>query len=196
MGWLDALERSMMASECDRESIPVPIRSADHRGPGCEEPSGLAPPSGRRVAVDQRRIKSTEYAAHSCISMKEASASSANRSDEFFRKGYRHRWFFPHTVRYLPKGGPDGFKIARWMLGDVTPDQMWELVIHAGHSVAGQFPGELFFDDDVVWHQQQFGRPGQIATANLVVRGPSCLRWCTSPMSCSVSRGGDRSRRK
>ena len=96
---------------------------------------------------------------------------TSNRSNEFFRKGYRHRWFFPHTVRYVPKCGPDGFKIARWMLGDVNPDQMWELAIHAAPSVAGQFPSELFFDDDIVWHQQQFGRPGQIATANLVVRG-------------------------
>ena len=97
---------------------------------------------------------------------------SPERCDEFVRKGYRQRWFFPHTVRYLPKCGPDGFKIARWMLGEVSPDQLWELVVHAAPSVAGEFPDELFFDDDIVWHQQQFGRPGQIATANLVVRGP------------------------
>jgi hypothetical protein len=94
-----------------------------------------------------------------------------DRCDEFVRKGYRQRWFFPHTVRYLPKCGPDGFKIARWMCGEVSPDQLWELVIHAAPSLAGQFPSELFFDDDIVWHQQQFGRSGQIATANLVVRG-------------------------
>ena len=96
---------------------------------------------------------------------------SADRCDEFVRKGYHKRWFFPHTVRYIPKGGPDGFKIARWMCGDVRPDQMWELVLHAAPSIATQFPADLFFDDDIVWHQQQFGRPGQIATANLVVKG-------------------------
>jgi hypothetical protein len=94
-----------------------------------------------------------------------------DRSDEFVRKGYRERWFFPHTVRYLPKCGPDGFKIARWMLGEVSPDQLWELVIHIAPSLVSQFPGDLFFDDDIIWHQQQFGRPGQIATANLVVKG-------------------------
>ena len=94
-----------------------------------------------------------------------------DRCDEFVRKGYRQRWFFPHTVRYLPKCGPDGFKIARWMCGEVSPDQLWELVLHAAPSIAGQFPSGLFFDDDIVWHQQQFGRSGQIATANLVVRG-------------------------
>lgn len=96
---------------------------------------------------------------------------TSDRCDEFVRKGYRERWFFPHTVRYLPKCGPDGFKIARWMCGDVSPGQLWELVIHAAPSLAGQFPSDLFFDDDIVWHQQQFGRSGQIATANLVVRG-------------------------
>ena len=96
---------------------------------------------------------------------------TAERSDEFVRKGYRQRWFFPHTVRYLPKCGPDGLKIAQWMCGDVSPDQLWEVVVHAAPSLAAQFPRELFFDDDIVWHQQQFGRPGQIATANLVVRG-------------------------
>lgn len=93
------------------------------------------------------------------------------RRDEFVGKGYRQRWFFPHTIRYLPKCGPDGFKIARWMLGDVRPDQMWEIVLHAAPSLVSQFPADLFFDDEIVWHQQQLGRPGQIATANLVVRG-------------------------
>ncbi len=97
---------------------------------------------------------------------------TADRCDEFLRKGYRQRWFFPHTVRYLPKCGPDGFRIARWMCGDVNPDQLWELVLYAAPSIAAQFPADLFFDDDIAWHQQQFSRPGQIATANLVVRGP------------------------
>ena len=96
---------------------------------------------------------------------------TADRAGEFVGKGYHQRWFFPHTVRYLPKCGPDGFKIAQWMLGDVSPGQHWELVIHAAPSLVEQFPPELFFDDDIVWHQQQLGRPGQVATANLVVQG-------------------------
>jgi hypothetical protein len=96
---------------------------------------------------------------------------SPERCDEFVSKGYRQRWFFPHVVRYLPKCGPDGFKIARWMLGDVSPAQMCELVIHAAPSLAAQFPAELFLDDEIVWHQQQFGHHGQVATGNLLVRG-------------------------
>ena len=117
-------------------------------------------------------LRSRADAAHSSDSMKESfGIITPDRCDEFVRKGYRQRWFFPHTVRYLPKCGPDGFKLARWMCGDVSPGQMWELVIHAAPSLAGEFPSELFFDDDIVWHQQQFGLSGQIATANLVVRG-------------------------
>jgi hypothetical protein len=104
--------------------------------------------------------------------MKESFGSiTPARCEEFVRNGYHQRWFFPHVVRYLPKCGPDAFKIARWMCGDVHPDQMWELVLYADPSLAAQFPGELFFDDDIVWHQQQLGRPGQIATANLFVKG-------------------------
>ena len=34
-----------------------------------------------------------------------------------------------------------------------------------------EFPRELFFDDDLIWHRQQFGRPGQVATASLVLDG-------------------------
>ncbi len=93
------------------------------------------------------------------------------RCSEFVRKGYQQRCFFPHTIRYLPKCGPDGFRIARWMCGNVKPDQIWEVVIHAAPSLEAEFPRDLFFDDDIVWHQQQFGRPGQVATANLVVEG-------------------------
>ena len=36
--------------------------------------------------------------------------------------------------------------------------------------VIAEFPEDLFFDPELIWHQQHFGRPGQIATANLVVR--------------------------
>ena len=33
------------------------------------------------------------------------------------------------------------------------------------------FPNDLFFDNDIVWHQEHFGKPGQIATANLIIDG-------------------------
>lgn len=47
---------------------------------------------------------------------------------------------------------------------------MWELVLYADSSILAEFPRDLFFDE-LIWHQQQFGRPGQVATASLVVAG-------------------------
>lgn len=54
---------------------------------------------------------------------------------------------------------------------DVGPDQVWELVLYALPPARDEFPPDLFFDDDIAWHQQQFGLPGHVATAALVVRG-------------------------
>jgi peptidoglycan/xylan/chitin deacetylase (PgdA/CDA1 family) len=94
------------------------------------------------------------------------------RRDEFVAHGHLARHFFPHRVVRLPKGGPDGLKLARGMCGsDVVAAQLWELVLYALPPALDEFPAELFFDDDIVWHQQQFGLPGQVATATLVEDG-------------------------
>jgi hypothetical protein len=58
------------------------------------------------------------------------------------------------------------------MCGIDDPAAMWEIVLYAGPEALAEFPSDLFFDDDLIWHQQQFGRPGQVATASLVVNGP------------------------
>src|ERR1044071_1544462 len=94
---------------------------------------------------------------------------SAERIEEFFQKGYKKKYFFPHKIYYLPKCGPDGFKLAKWMHGNCNLNQMWEVVIYADKPTVAEFPQELYFDDDLVWHQQQFGKAGQIATANLLL---------------------------
>ena len=39
--------------------------------------------------------------------------------------------------------------------------------------VIDEFAQALFFDDDVIWHQQQFGKSSQVATANLMRAGDS-----------------------
>ena len=96
---------------------------------------------------------------------------SEDRTEEFLRKGYKKRHFFPHKIYYLRKCGPDGFKLANWMRGQCNLDQLWEIVIYADSPVIDEFPQALFFDDDVVWHQQQFGKSGQVASANLVRAG-------------------------
>ncbi len=88
---------------------------------------------------------------------------------EFLYKGYKQRYFFPHRIYYLPKCGPDGFKLAHRMFGESDPNKLWEVVLYATGPVIDKFPKELFFNDDLIWHQQQFGKIGQIATANLRV---------------------------
>jgi len=47
------------------------------------------------------------------------------------------------------------------MQGQCNLDQLWEIVIYADSPVIDEFPQALFFDDDVIWHQQQFGKSGQ-----------------------------------
>lgn len=93
-----------------------------------------------------------------------------DRLPEFLAKGYKQRHLFPHRLYYLPKCGPDAFQIASARWSDSDPEQMWELVLYADRSVTKHFPNELFFDDDVIWHRQHFGKVGQVASANLIVR--------------------------
>jgi hypothetical protein len=94
------------------------------------------------------------------------------RAHELVARGHRQRHVFPHRVVRLPKPGPDGYKLAERMCGPVVLDELWELVLYALPPVLDEFPPDVFFDDDLVWHQQQFGLPGQVATVNLVERPP------------------------
>jgi hypothetical protein len=93
------------------------------------------------------------------------------RQGEAVSKGYHLRHFFPHRFYYLPKCGPDGFKLAQWMCGTSDPSACWEIVLYATPPVTDEFPPDLFFDDDLVWHQQHFGRNGHVASVDLVVDG-------------------------
>jgi hypothetical protein len=92
------------------------------------------------------------------------------REAEFLSKGIAKRYFFPHRTYYLPKCGPDGLKLALRMCGHAALDRMWEVVIYALSPVVDRFSSELFFDKELIWHEQQFGKKGQIATASLLVR--------------------------
>ncbi len=96
---------------------------------------------------------------------------SSERKEEFFNKGFKKSHFFPHKTYYLPKPGPDGYKIASQIFGNINPAEMVEVVLYAVSPALDEFPKDLFFDDDLVWHQQQFGRKGQIATVSLLVDG-------------------------
>jgi hypothetical protein len=94
------------------------------------------------------------------------------RRPEFTVRGYKERHFFPHRVVRLRKNGPDGYRLAREMCGSVSLDEAWEIVLYALPPVLDEFPADVFFDDDIVWHQQQFGLPGHVAVANLVEKHP------------------------
>jgi hypothetical protein len=94
------------------------------------------------------------------------------RKRELVERGHKERHVFPHRVVRLPKPGPDGYKLAERMCGPVSLGDLWELVLYALPPVLDEFPADVFFDDDVVWHQQQFGLPGQVATVNLVEQPP------------------------
>ncbi len=92
------------------------------------------------------------------------------RADEFLRKGGKSRHFFPHRVYYLAKAGPDALKLSHRMCEEGDPNKQWEVILNSAPHLIDEFPRSLFFDDDIVWHQQQFGQMGHIAFAYLVIR--------------------------
>jgi hypothetical protein len=121
-----------------------------------------------------------------------AAASSAfheiapDRVEEWIARGHNRRHFFAHRAYRLPKCGPDGFLLAERMTGHDDPAAMREILLHADPATLDEFPAELFFDDDVIWHQQQFGLPGHVATASLVLDRDTV--WTTVHVSDLVQR--------
>jgi hypothetical protein len=114
----------------------------------------------------------------------------AGRAAEFVQRGHRLREFFPHRAAVLRKPGPDGLLSIRAMAGAGEPAELRELVLWAEPALAAEFPRDVFFDPDVVWHQQHFGRAGQVATADLRVDGGRI--WTTNHLSDLVQRIGRR----
>jgi hypothetical protein len=91
----------------------------------------------------------------------------------FVAAGYKRQHLFPHRFYYLPKCGPDGFKVARWMGASIDLKQHWQIVLLASAPNVDLFPPELFYDSRLIWHQQHFYRPGLVAWVNLFVEGPT-----------------------
>ena len=94
----------------------------------------------------------------------------AERADEWEEKGHKRRHFFAHRLFQLPKCGPDGYKVAERMCGEQELDHHWQLLLYADPALVERFPRALFFDDDLIWHGQHFGRPGQVASATVLIR--------------------------
>ena len=57
------------------------------------------------------------------------------------------------------------------MCGGCSLDSLWEIVLYADETLIAAFPRDLFFDDDLLWHQQHLGRAGQVAAVDIVLRG-------------------------
>ncbi len=94
-----------------------------------------------------------------------------SRLAEFRATGLAQRHMFPHDLIVVPKGGPDGLKLAVRMCGIADPARLREVLLFAGPEVGADLPESLFFDDEIVWHQQHLGRRGHFASANLVLDG-------------------------
>jgi hypothetical protein len=73
-------------------------------------------------------------------------------------------------------------------------DALWEIVLYADPAVVAEFPPGLFLDRDLVWHEQHFGRPGQVATANVVLAGAEV--WSMVHIADIVQRIGRRREHK
>jgi hypothetical protein len=96
---------------------------------------------------------------------------SEDRRQEFVARGLPARHFFAHRSYYLPKCGPDAVYLAQKMCGCRELDGHVEVLIFADPSELEQLPGEIFFDDDLIWHRQQFGKTGHVAFAYLFIDG-------------------------
>lgn len=85
------------------------------------------------------------------------------------RSGLQPRYFFAHKLYHLPKCAPDGYgqglrMCRRWQL-----EQHWQILLYADTAQIADLPRKLLFDDEVLWHRQHFGRPGQIAWAAVLL---------------------------
>ncbi len=90
--------------------------------------------------------------------------------ERFQAAGGKQRHFFPHRVYRIARPGPDGYKLAKRMLGNVGGGELRQIVLYALPEATAEFPREIFFDRDIQWHEQHCGRPGQVAWATVVVR--------------------------
>lgn len=89
----------------------------------------------------------------------------------FQARGYRERQVFSHRTYTIPKCGPDAAYLFREMAGDDTGATYWTLILHAADEALEGFPVDLFFDDDLIWHRQQYGQPGHVAYAIFAIQG-------------------------
>ena len=86
-------------------------------------------------------------------------------------RGLPTRHFFAHRSYYLAKCGPDAVYLAQKMCGRKNLDAHVEVLVFANPSHLKQFPREIFFDDELIWHRQQLGKTGHVAFGYLFIDG-------------------------
>jgi len=118
------------------------------------------PPARAGTAVDWRPTMTMASVAY-----------PADARERFVQAGFRPSFFFPHRVHRLPRCGPDGAMLAKRMLGVTDLERLWQLVVFAESPAIDEFPESLFFDRDLLWHEQHFGRVGQVASVTVVEKG-------------------------
>jgi peptidoglycan/xylan/chitin deacetylase (PgdA/CDA1 family) len=104
--------------------------------------------------------------------------------------GHAERHFFAHRIRHLRRSGPDGLQLSSRMCRLRDPDALWEIAIHALPPAIERFPEELFFDQDLNWHQRHLGVPGLVGSASAVVHGRTA--WTLTYLSDLVQRSSRR----
>lgn len=108
----------------------------------------------------------------------------------FEARGFQARHVFPHQSYFLPTPGADALKLAGAMCKIDRPDALWTLTLHAAEPALSRLPEWLYFDPDLVWHQEHYGMPGHVAFATLAVhRGEIHVLNCVSDI---VQRQGKR----
>ena len=65
----------------------------------------------------------------------------------------------------------DALKLSRRMCDENDPGKILLITLHAPGHLSQEISRDLFFDDDLVWHRQQFGKEGHIAFAYVVRSG-------------------------
>jgi peptidoglycan/xylan/chitin deacetylase (PgdA/CDA1 family) len=99
---------------------------------------------------------------------------TCNSAEPFVARGFRRRVFFPHEAVAIRKAYPDthlhlkrrGIPAAQAARLEVRQLNLYSPWIE-------DFPPELFTDSVVNWHNQQFGRPGLVASAGLFIEDGS-----------------------
>lgn len=110
------------------------------------------------------------------------------REGEFVRIGLKPRYFFAHKLYHLPKCAPDGYGQGLRMCGRWKLEQHWEILLYADTAQIADLPGQLLFDDELMWHRQHFGKPGQIAWAAVLLDANELV--CVAQQSDLVQRIG------